>query len=276
MGQYNLFRSSKIMSTEDNIKFRSTIVIAKKMVSVLGVSDMWTKMRSTKHAQVTKEIKELIHGCFSGRSIVMRVPSAYSLLFTRPFEYALLTLHLWTEVLLHKAAKSTQDPEQDQVGRRLMDTCKMLSEYMMYLLVEHPAMLPVSTNVQDVLASESDRVRLASSKDDIFDKYYEGDRLGVSAFWWNREGVLQNEGGVHAELRRLEQVWVRMLVYAAGRCRPEEHARRLSTGGQLITFVWLLMAHRHFGDLGVEINLITDPGIRLTLFDFDNSPLMFH
>jgi hypothetical protein len=61
----------------------------------------------------------------------MRVPSAYSLLFTRPFEHALLTLHLWTEVLLHKAAKSTQDPEQDQVGRRLMDTCKMLSEYMM-------------------------------------------------------------------------------------------------------------------------------------------------
>jgi hypothetical protein len=146
----------------------------------------------------------------------------------------------------------------------------------MYLLVEHPAMLPVSTNVQDVLASKSDRVRLASSKDDIFDKYYEGDRLGISAFWWNRTGVLQNEGGVHAELRRLEQVWMQMLVYAARKCRPEEHARRLSTSVQLINFVWLLMAHRHFGDLGVSINLITDPGIRLTLFDFDNSPLMFH
>ncbi|CAM0878271.1 unnamed protein product [Alopecurus aequalis] len=275
MGQYNLFSSSRSTATKDNKKCSSTIVMA-KMASIIGVSEMWNKMSNTRHAQVTREIKELIHGSFSGRSFMMRVPSAYSLLFTRPFEHALLMLHLWTDVVVHKAAKSTtQDQEQEVARQQIMDTCKRLSEYMMYLLVTYPAMLPVSTNIQDVLAAESDRVRVASSKDDIFAKYTEGDRLGVSGFWCNRRGVLQNEGGIHTELERLEGVWVRMLVYAAGKCRPEEHARRLSTGGELITLVWLFMAHQRFGDLGVHISLMRDTGIGLQLFDFDGSAFMF-
>jgi len=46
----------------------------------------------------------------------------------------------------------------------------------------------------------------------------------------------------------MSEVWVELLCYAASHCRANTHAALLSKGGELITFVWLLMAHFGIGD----------------------------
>ncbi|KAH7853230.1 hypothetical protein Vadar_000291 [Vaccinium darrowii] len=46
----------------------------------------------------------------------------------------------------------------------------------------------------------------------------------------------------------ISKVWVELMSYAAGHCRVDTHAAHLSKGGQLLTLVWLLMAHLGLGD----------------------------
>ncbi|KAM5577199.1 hypothetical protein ABKV19_007846 [Rosa sericea] len=40
----------------------------------------------------------------------------------------------------------------------------------------------------------------------------------------------------------ISSVWVELLSYAASHCRAQSHAQLLTKGGELVTFVWLLMA----------------------------------
>ncbi|XBH53530.1 hypothetical protein VPH35_076007 [Triticum aestivum] len=41
----------------------------------------------------------------------------------------------------------------------------------------------------------------------------------------------------------IEGVWVEMLCFSASRCRGYLHAKSLGTGGELLTYIWLLLSH---------------------------------
>ena len=64
-------------------------------------------------------------------------------------------------------------------------------------------------------------------------------------------------------LTQIKEMWVRLLMYAAGKCGGEVHARQLGEGGELITFVWLLMLHHGLGDMAAEFKLLrsNDPNV---------------
>lgn len=53
----------------------------------------------------------------------------------------------------------------------------------------------------------------------------------------------------------ITQVWVEMLAYAASHCQGIHHAHELRQCGELLTHVWLLMAH-----LGITDRLQTSKG----------------
>ncbi|KAF5725450.1 hypothetical protein HS088_TW23G00172 [Tripterygium wilfordii] len=70
------------------------------------------------------------------------------------------------------------------------------------------------------------------------------------------KSVLFDASILAKELQKLKQekwklmsrVWVEILSYAAGHCVAKTHAEQVSRGGELITFVWLLMAHFGIGE----------------------------
>uniref|UniRef100_A0ACD5XZ79 Uncharacterized protein n=1 Tax=Avena sativa TaxID=4498 RepID=A0ACD5XZ79_AVESA len=300
MGQYSLGyewrRNKKKWS-------RSTVFLA-KMAEIFGASELWNKISNTNHADVTREIKELINDSIGDALIHgtkrIPVPSFYGPLFNNnPFEKALVSLHFWTNMVLEEEARrrrtdlelgksSVQEEGEEEEGEmrwrrrkssveekeegdeeegearprrpyHLMRTCKRLSNYMVYLLIEHPAMLPVGSNIHHLLGTAHNK---SWTNPESLRAYFVEKGFTINLDFWRerRQSLLvNNEAGVHAELEILEQVWVRMLIYAAGKSKAEEHARRLSTGGELITFVWLLMFRRCLGDAAFSVGLTEAP-----------------
>ncbi|KAK3437230.1 hypothetical protein EUGRSUZ_C01961 [Eucalyptus grandis] len=51
------------------------------------------------------------------------------------------------------------------------------------------------------------------------------------------------ETEVRKKWETIAKFWTKILMYAASQCRGDGHARQLRRGGELLTHVWLMMAH---------------------------------
>ena len=189
------------------------------------------------------------------------------------FEYAesLLLWHLATELI---CTDSTNDHDHDQ-RKGSKRICKLLSDYMFYLLVMQPSMLSqvLGSNwkvmFQDTLADakrffaknnitrhsaackklSSVGSKLIRSDDDHVIKRSDDESKSLLS----HACVLVND------LRRMnhmweamDRMWVELMCYAAASCRPIVHAQQLGKGGELLTLTWLLL--NHFG-LGYQFFL---------------------
>ncbi|CAL5082823.1 unnamed protein product [Urochloa decumbens] len=135
--------------------------------------------------------------------------------------------------------------------------CRQMSNYMVYLLFVNPEMLLPGSRRNLFTTAYGELKRILEDKK-------------PEPTWWRagirqrnkppvEEKELTEEGFIHdawtltQELLALgdedkmweviEGVWVEMLCFSAGRCRGYLHAKALGTGGELLTYVWLLMSY---------------------------------
>ncbi|KAM0830611.1 hypothetical protein ACQ4PT_066103 [Festuca glaucescens] len=338
MGQYNLVRS--IFCNES-----PTIGIIRNIMSSIGLAKFWNWKRlwHTKDVNAKKEIMECVvqwldkqdrlKGLARGRP---RFGRELELILRGPFEHAILQLHLFTDYHITSLPGEDRSPLHSTGERsHLVSICEKISNYMIYLLVVNPSMLPVSTTSEDTLAlfpeevfsttTSSGVIRDVSSlvldglKKFIFHipKYFVKEssmdldprsgavipaalgldlplstsRDHVRELLHNDWGAGEIEGKIllgaqalldfpDSELTsdellvEIKEIWIRMLVYAAGKSHAEAHAQHMSKGGgELLTFIWLLMgAHYELGDVARRLDLVsssflTGEGDRLFAFN---------
>ena len=142
---------------------------------------------------------------------------------------------------------------------------KLLSDYMVYLLVLRPLMLPDGIGqirFQDSFAEAiaffhrkhvKDGIqaceKLLQVNTEILPLKVKGDRSKSVLFDACRLAKsmqsleAEEEWECEKKWEMMGHVWVEMLCYAACQCRWNHHANELRRGGELLTHVWLLMAH---------------------------------
>ncbi|CAM0885535.1 unnamed protein product [Alopecurus aequalis] len=203
------------------------------------------------------------------------------------FQEGIIIWHIGTDFFLSKCKSAN-------TSLGLGNAIKALSNYMMFLLVERPYMLPgiaqnrlyqrickaldqgVShcdpTSTCDVLKSffrwrdypasyTSMSTHSRTHAENLYNEYelhqtfsYETVRLTYSASVARELLEYEKEHGTTESLQLLLEVWTDMLVYAGNKGSRESHAKKLSRGGELTTIVWLMVEHMHQRALDYDVN----------------------
>ncbi|XP_006663073.1 uncharacterized protein LOC102709120 [Oryza brachyantha] len=153
----------------------------------------------------------------------------------------------------------------------LVTVSRQISNYMLFLLVMRPFMMTASIGqirFGDTCAEAKNFFRRGDDDETRDEKGCAGSLTAVDTSIAEprdvkgdrSKSVLFQACKLAKQLRELEGitdvtrwqliagVWVEMLCHAAGKCSGSAHARQLSQGGELLTVVWLLMAHFGVGD----------------------------
>lgn len=168
------------------------------------------------------------------------------------FDQSILIWHLATEICC-------------SVDRQTWDVktrCELLSRYMLYLLVKHPYMLPIgmahikfqeiytdvrrfieeqlSKSIKEVGKSKASEMLIKLGTDVMLTA--RGNKSYFLIFHACKLASVLEKYDVNA-WRITMDFWTEMLGYAASQCKGRHHVQQLRRGGELITHIWLLMAH---------------------------------
>ncbi|XP_024022035.1 uncharacterized protein LOC21386747 [Morus notabilis] len=183
------------------------------------------------------------------------------------FQYteSILLWHLATELCYHQE-NQTSNSTTTTTDRPVNDNeeiCKLVSDYMFYLLVMQTTMMsPVLGNwykvFQDTCAEAKrffDKHKIPNHSKacekmiSIKAKFRPAAVKGIKS-----KSVFFDACILAQQLRRLEdrwdvmaKLWVEFMCYAAINCRANIHAQQTSRGGELLTITWLLMYHFGLG-----------------------------
>ncbi|KAF7105011.1 hypothetical protein CFC21_105855 [Triticum aestivum] len=283
MGQYNFLiyvgceEKPSTPSTSERVMSR-----IRKMTKAVGAGEdklFWlSKTLDTKYEEVDaditdsflREIEVILQSPFGGGpSRLWQHLSVNNMAreFSRDFTAVIINLHIST--IIHLSEVSSVDVEIVA----LVGVCRKLSNYMMYLLATHPVMLQVTaTSAKSVLQGFRKKFMMMMTGSISKPVVLQNLKELIS----KEDSKLSLPEPCKETLEEMRDMWVRIIMYAAGRSRPETHAKQLARGREFLTFIWLLMAHKNLGSsTSFPIELISPPpnfgpysGVRSYAFDF--------
>ncbi|XP_010540150.1 PREDICTED: uncharacterized protein LOC104814000 [Tarenaya hassleriana] len=158
------------------------------------------------------------------------------------FDKSLLLWHIATEILYQE-----EEPTEENIAER--EFSRKISGYMMYLMIFKPELMSEVAGLGTITFKEA----LAEADEFIRENPTEVKLTSDKIASMGDEGVLVEASLIAKELkihtngenkwRVLSQVWSEFLSFAALHSDAKARLEQLSRGGELVDFVWLLMAH---------------------------------
>ncbi|MED6222218.1 hypothetical protein PIB30_062217 [Stylosanthes scabra] len=176
------------------------------------------------------------------------------------FDHCVLVWHVATGVYYYSTPE--EDEEEDEGGNKKdRKMSKMLSDYMMYILLMRPFMLPKWIDrVAHLRDTFREAIKILQQGQFHVKNGADAARMLVQTHRRTYQplkqlrrksdkSVLVDGCRLATQLRSLGcswkmicEVWIEMLTYAASQCEWGSHAQQLRRGGELLTHVRLLMA----------------------------------
>ncbi|CAH2046310.1 unnamed protein product [Thlaspi arvense] len=264
-----------------------------------GISEQLNQVMYTSRNRITKETWELVfkevkrrseavdgaesgNGVYSTRgewvlgeaSLAKATSEAIRMKLLRyvtqvDYDQSILMWHIATELLYH-TEKVTAENHRDR------KCSKILSDYMMYLLIVQPALMSTVAGIDKIRFMEAiaeaknfpevkkfvhknrlwgsdlklvcEEILYSLEKENQGKRYQRRNVLADATRLANALKQLSKEGEEEVMWEVASKVWVEMLCYGATHCDPKQHVALLSSGGEFLSFVWLLMAHFGLGD----------------------------
>ncbi|KAF8401083.1 hypothetical protein HHK36_014386 [Tetracentron sinense] len=190
----------------------------------------------------------------------------YKYTLQHEFGHSIILWHITTDLFYNLAPDDIRTSPKCKMS-------KLVSDYMLYLLLMHPFMLPygfmvpanfkspkkvsLPNGVAQIIYQDTcvEAVQFFEKHKPISDKKEACKMLLDNTPPYKKGGTdnsvlfdccrlakdVEKEGLRKWEM--ISDVWVEMLIFAASKCRGNYHAQQLRQGGELLTHVWLLMAH---------------------------------
>ncbi|RVW35768.1 hypothetical protein CK203_082549 [Vitis vinifera] len=217
--------------------------------------------KKSKHTPGIKEAKEL---CADRGKRTLEEMKCFSTLhwsIDGEFDKCILVWHLATDLCYDTDLNKKSSPAK----KSNREASKLLSDYMVYLLLKRPLMLPPGIgqfrfrdscakatkifqtvkdrNIQSckrfLLQVNTEIPPLKAKGDGSKSVLLDACRLAKSL----QSLETEEEWNCEKKWEMMSHVWVEMLCYAACHCPWNGHAKELTNGGELLTHVCLLMAH---------------------------------
>ncbi|PIA38190.1 hypothetical protein AQUCO_02800093v1 [Aquilegia coerulea] len=260
-----------------------------RFVDLIGLKDLFDEVCHKSSNSIELPLKEFIFDELKKKSVIGKEPkTAKEICSARgdwvlgrsihhrvlgwsvdvEYDESLLLWHIATEIVYHKEGEEpcAENNEDARVEDQDREFSKLLSDYMLYLLVMQPTMMSAVAGIgliryRDTCAEakmffarvEATKPEVACRKlisvnTEIKPADVKGDRSKSVLF--DAVRLATNLETIHKgpRWRLMRKVWLELLSYAAIQCRANSHAQQLSRGGELITFVWLLMTHLGLGE----------------------------